>query len=671
MSKDKDIIPKQPEVNIGTAGHVDHGKCLRIDEIILTTYGLMSGYDLLKYSKIGVPRKLTSNEWLIEGIKIPIFSYNGRQLLNLDSIIYFQRYSGELIEFETINGRKITVTPDHPLLKFEYRYHWKPASTIDTGDFIALINLANYNNVSPDRYDYYLYSEAAHLLYKRGGEPNEEIFRVIVNLPKALRDKLLRQIIDKNKSLYTERLDMDGVHRNHALHSYLVSLIPDSHLSFNSNDTKKGNEYIYFEKIKFKRRYHYEGLLFDLVVPRYHNFVAGLGGILAHNTTIIQALTGIWTSSHSEELRRGITIKIGYADMPIYELKKGEERIYWSSPEYPGFSQAHLLKVISFVDCPGHESLMANMLSGAAVMDGALLVIAANEPVPRPQTKEHAMALEILGVKNIVVVQNKVDLVTKDEAIENYKQIKDFLSTTKYYGDSPIIPVSAVQKVNLHYLVESIVKYIPTPERDYSKPSRMLIIRSFNINLPGTDYKKLKGGVIGGSIIQGKLSIGDEIEIVPGYLTRKGEKIVHEPLYTEVMSLSSQKLRLKEAYSGGLIGVQTDLDPSLTKADGLVGNVVGKPGTLPEVLYEVTMDINLFQYVVGTDEQLVVQPLVQGEPIRINIGSSVALGYISGLGKDWADIKLLRPVAAETGWRAAIARQFNGKWRLIGVGEVK
>ncbi|PCN51150.1 translation initiation factor IF-2 subunit gamma [Candidatus Geothermarchaeota archaeon ex4572_27] len=409
-----------------------------------------------------------------------------------------------------------------------------------------------------------------------------------------------------------------------------------------------------------------------LKIPRQPEINVGCVGHVDHGkTTMIQALTGIWTSSHSEELRRGVTIKIGYADMPIYELRRGSDVIYWPEPEYPGYSDPKLMRVISFVDCPGHESLMANMLSGAAVMDAAILVIAANEPCPRPQTKEHAMALEILGIKNIIVVQNKLDLVTKEEAIKNYEQIKEFLAATKYYADAPIIPISAIQRVNLEYLVEAIQKYLPTPKRDLSKPARMVVIRSFNINLPGTHYKDLKGGVIGGSIIQGKIRVGDELEIVPGHLYKKGDKIAHEPLYTQVLSLSTQDLRLEEAHSGGLIGVQTDLDPALTKADGMVGNVAGKPGTLPEVRYTMTLDISLFEYVVGTEEQIRVKPLYRGEPLRLNVGSAVTLGVVTGLGKDWADVVLSRPVAADDGWKVAIARRFDSKWRLIGVGEVK
>ena len=430
------------------------------------------------------------------------------------------------------------------------------------------------------------------------------------------------------------------------------------------------SENIVFDRISTIYDEDYNDYIFDLVVPGFHNFIGGFGGLILHNTSIIESLTGIWTSSHSEELRRGITIRIGYADMPIFRLRGEAGEIYWSRPEYEGYGDAELVRVISFVDCPGHESLMANMLSGAAVMDSAMLVIAANEPVPRPQTKEHTMALQIMGVKDVVVVQNKIDLVSKREAKENYEMIKDFLSTT-IYADAPIIPISAVHRVNLHYLVEALYKYIPIPNRDLSKPYRMFIIRSFDINKPGTPYRDLKGGVIGGSILQGRVRIGDEMEILPGYLYSKGDKIIHEPLYTTVQSLRTRYVSLKEAYGGGLIGVQTDLDPYLTKSDNLVGNVAGKPDTLPPVVYDLELDVDLFKYVVGTDESIEVKPISMNERLRLNIGPAVTLGIVTSARPDSIHVSLHRPVVAESGWRVAIATRVNNMWRLIGVGKVR
>ncbi len=407
----------------------------------------------------------------------------------------------------------------------------------------------------------------------------------------------------------------------------------------------------------------------EVSIPRQPELNIGTAGHVDHGkTTIIQALTGVWTAVHSEELKRGITIKIGYADMPIYRFVKNGSEVFWSRPRLEDM-EGELVRVVSFVDCPGHESLMANMLSGAAVMDGAMLVIAANEPVPRPQTKEHTTALELLGVKNVVVVQNKIDLVSKKEAYENYEAIREFLSTTSF-ADAPIIPVSAIHNVNLHYLVEALYRYIPKPEKDPNKPLMMYVIRSFDVNKPGTKYEDIVGGILGGAILEGKIAVGDEIEISPGYIYKERDRIVNQPLYAEVLSLSSGKLPLKEAFPGGLIGVQTDLDPSLTKSDGMVGNVVGRPGTLPEVLYEVTMEVKLFKYVVGTDEAVEVRPIQRGEPFRLNIGPATTLGVALDIRDGRVTFRLSRPVVADKGWKSAIAARYDNKWRLIGVGEI-
>ena len=125
---------------------------------------------------------------------------------------------------------------------------------------------------------------------------------------------------------------------------------------------------------------------------------------------------------------------------------------------------AEFLRAISFVDAPGHETLMATMLSGAAMMQGALLLVAANEHCPQPQTKEHLMALSIIGVDKIIIVQNKIDIVTKEEALENYREIKRFVKGT-IAENAPIIPVSAHHDVNIDKLIETIEKYHPDARR--------------------------------------------------------------------------------------------------------------------------------------------------------------------------------------------------------------
>jgi len=406
-------------------------------------------------------------------------------------------------------------------------------------------------------------------------------------------------------------------------------------------------------------------------LPRQPECNIGTAGHVDHGkTTLIQGLTGVWAARHSEELRRGITIRLGYADCGFYRCPNHPPpECYTTKPVCPLCGgETEFLRAVSFVDCPGHEILMTTMLSGASVMDGAILVIAANEPVPKPQTREHMAALEIIGVKNIVVVQNKVDLVSREQAEENFKAIKKFLEGT-VAQDAPIIPVSAQHAVNLDLLIEAVENFIPTPRRDPSKPPLMHIVRSFDINKPGTKIEDLTGGVLGGTIVEGKLKVGEEIEIKPGVRVEKEGG--YEPLHTEVVSLRAGGRSVEEAGCGGLVGVGTLLDPAFTKADGLIGNLLGKPGTLPETLERIGVEVSLFKYAIGTPELVEVEPLKTNEPVVVNSGTSVTAGVITSSRDGYVEISLRKPVCAGEGSRVALSRRIAGRWRLVGYGILK
>ncbi|MEE9150889.1 MAG: translation initiation factor IF-2 subunit gamma, partial [Thermoplasmata archaeon] len=321
----------------------------------------------------------------------------------------------------------------------------------------------------------------------------------------------------------------------------------------------------------------------------------GMVGHVDHGkTTLTKALSGEWTDRHSEEIKRGISIKLGYADTAFYKCPKCSEPEGYSTNEKCPIcgEKTEFLRAVSFVDAPGHETLMATMLSGAAIMNGALLLIAANEKCPQPQTKEHLMALKIAGVKNIVVVQNKIDIVSEDRLIENYEEIETFIKEA-IPESVPVIPVSAHHDANLDVLIEALEKTMPTPQVDTSKPARMFIARSFDINTPGCRPKDFKGGVIGGSLMQGNLSIGDKIEIVPGREIEEGGRKRLENLNTEVSSFFSGGKSYDQVGPGGLVGIGTLLDPIFTKSDALKGKVVGIPGTLPNIWEKLTIDVHL------------------------------------------------------------------------------
>ena len=397
----------------------------------------------------------------------------------------------------------------------------------------------------------------------------------------------------------------------------------------------------------------------------------GMVGHVDHGkTTLTQALTGKWTDEHSEELKRGISIKLGYADAVFYKCPNcPEPKCYSTKPVCPHCgAETQPLRKVSFVDAPGHETLMAVVLSGAAIMDGALLLIAANEPCPQPQTEEHLMALDIVGAKNIIIVQNKIDLVTPEEAKKNYEQILDFVEGTVAEG-APIIPISAHHETNLDVLIMAIEEYIPTPKRDKSKVPIMYTARSFDINKPGTPPEKLRGGVIGGSIKQGVLKVGDEIEIRPGRMVEEHGKQRYEPIFTEITSIVTGGESVEEAGPGGLIGIETYLDPGLTKADRLAGKVVGLSDKLPPVFYELQLDVHMLERVVEKDKNA--GNIRPNEPIMLSVGTATTLGFVTSIKKEHMEVKLKIPVCAEEGQRVVISRNIGRRWRLIGYGEIK
>ncbi|MBW3013961.1 translation initiation factor IF-2 subunit gamma [Candidatus Woesearchaeota archaeon] len=395
----------------------------------------------------------------------------------------------------------------------------------------------------------------------------------------------------------------------------------------------------------------------------------GLIGHVDHGkTTLTEKLSGKWTDTHSEELKRGITIRLGYADSTFYKCSKCNK--YCVRGKCSCGKDAEKVKTVSFVDAPGHETLMATMLCGATIMDGAILMVAANEECPQPQTREHLMALQIAGIKNIVIVQNKIDLVSEEDAMKNYKQIREFLKETDY-SDAPIIPMSALHGTNVDILIATILEKIPTPERDPDAIPMMFVARSFDINKPGSDPIKMKGGILGGSLKQGTLKVGEEIEIRPGRRIQRHNKFVCQPLKTKIIGLMTGGTPVESIGPGGSVAVLTELDPSVVGADNLVGSVVGYPEKLPPIWDELKFKTNLLDRVVGAKDDLVVKPLAENEVLMLNINSAATVGVIKELRKGIATCTLKLPVCAEPGSKVTISRSLGNRWRLIGYGIIQ
>ena len=405
-------------------------------------------------------------------------------------------------------------------------------------------------------------------------------------------------------------------------------------------------------------------------VPRQPEVNIGLVGHVDHGkTTLTQALTGEWTDRHSEELKRGISIKLGYADAAFYKCPKCPEPTGYSvEPVCPSCGgEARFLRAVSFVDAPGHETLMETMLSGAAIMDGALLLVAANEHCPQPQTREHLYALDIIGVRKVVVVQNKIDLLSAESAEENEREIVEFLKGSPISG-APVVPVSANHKVGIDALIGAIEATIPTPPRDVAKPPLMYVARSFDVNRPGTRPRDLRGGVLGGSLLQGRITLGEEIEIRPG--RSGGTNGGSESLSTKVTSIVSGGQEWDELRPGGLAALGTSLDPSLAKGDGLTGRLIGTAGTLPPVSQKIRIKATLLDRVLGAQREIKVEKIRTSEMLAITVGTTVASGKVTSARGDEVELALNRAVTVFPGSRVAISRRLNA-WRLIGFGIVE
>ncbi|KAJ0690948.1 putative protein-synthesizing GTPase [Helianthus annuus] len=231
---------------------------------------------------------------------------------------------------------------------------------------------------------------------------------------------------------------------------------------------------------------------------------------------------------------------------------------------------------------------MATMLNGAAIMDGALLLIAANESSLQPQTFKHLAAVEIMKLKHIIILQNlRLILFKKVSPLTNMTRFRNLSRLGTVAEGAPVIPVSAQLGYNIDVVCEYIIKRIPVPKRNFISPPNMIIIRSFDVNKPGSEVDKIRGGVAGGSILQGVLKVNQDIKVRPGIVVKdKSGNIKCTPIYSRIVSLYAEQNELQFAVPGGLIGVGTTMDPMLTRRDRLVGQVLGEVGSLPEVYVE-------------------------------------------------------------------------------------
>jgi len=401
--------------------------------------------------------------------------------------------------------------------------------------------------------------------------------------------------------------------------------------------------------------------------------IGTLGSVSNGKSTIIKSLTGIATQKYTKELESSITIKLGYANCKIFKCNEcPKPTCYQSFPSHIKDPKCHhcdntlvLKRHISFVDCPGHHLLMSTMLNGTAIMDGAIFVISAAEHIPQPQTAQHMTSANIMGLNDLIVCLNKLDIPkTPAETQQKYKDTLKFLKNT-VAQNAPIIPMSASQNINLDVLSEYLCTQIPEPQRDLQSPPKMIVVRSFDINKQYSSIEDIKGGIAGGSLIKGTLSIGDQVEIRPGAILKNQDGSFRcIPIKSRILSLKSEKNKLTKAFPGGLIAVGLDIDPGLTISDHLVGQTIGIPGHMPDITVRLKVTYNPIE----EGENFIIK---KGRQCKININASnIDCEILKASKSGKLHLKLEKPICVEENDKISISLLQNNKPKLTGWGSI-
>jgi len=379
-----------------------------------------------------------------------------------------------------------------------------------------------------------------------------------------------------------------------------------------------------------------------------HVNIGTIGHVDHGKTTLTAAITTVMAKHHGgvakqfvdidnapEEKERGITISTAHVE---YET---EARHY-----------AH-------VDCPGHADYVKNMVTGAAQMDGAILVVAATDG-PMPQTREHILLARQVGVPQIVVFMNKTDLVDDEELIELVElEVRELLSSYEFDGDDiPVIQGSALKALegdeeaeqNILDLMDAVDETIPTPERDVDKPFLMPVEDIFSITGRGT--------VATGRIERGVVQLNDEIEIVG---------IIEDPMDSVVTGIEMFRRMLDEGQAGDNAGI---LLRGVDKEDLQRGMVLCEPGSItPHKKFECEV------YVLSKDEGGRHTPFFDGYRPQFYFRTTDVTGscelpdgveMVMPGDNVTMEVSLIQPVAMEDGLRFAIRE--GG--RTVGAGVV-
>lgn len=386
--------------------------------------------------------------------------------------------------------------------------------------------------------------------------------------------------------------------------------------------------------------------------PKYK--LGCMGSVSDGKSTFVKVVTGITTQKHSSEKERNITINLGYGNMKIYSDSHAYYTSNMNHPEY------ELVNHISFLDCPGHMELIHTMLTSISIMDGAIVVVAVDQPLTtKPQLLQHLAAIDVGNVKKVIICMNKIDLVEKDTLMKRKLELDLLL---KNYNITPyaIIPTSFNKNIGVSHVINCIMEeFNPRDLSLLEKESPELnICRTFDPNKPGTDYNDMIGGILGGTLSKGTLKIGDMIEIRPGILSKdRHGNIISEAIITTVRSIKTDSTNLDEAVPGGLVGIGTDIDPYYCKKNALVGNIIGKVGVLPNVYNTINITIIPF----GDIPIILVNDMV-----TLQIGTKISEGKITCIQGNNYNIILPKPVCINNNINIIVCKMIDKILKIIG-----
>jgi len=391
-----------------------------------------------------------------------------------------------------------------------------------------------------------------------------------------------------------------------------------------------------------------------------------VGSVAAGKTALCEFLTGRDTKKFSSEQLNGCTVKMGHASLRIYY--NGTDFLLNPKIIPNGF---RLIRHFSIADNPGHNSFMTTMVTGTSTIDNALFLISGKTGLEK-QTEQHMRCFKSTNISDLAIIVSKIDLVSTREYLDDLiDKIDEFMTEQDpdQIYDPPIIPLSSIEKINTDFLIKYLVSS-PYPKNIINlidKPLNMTIIRSFDVNKPGTSIFDIKGAVFGGSIQEGFLTIGDVICVLPGIIEVLDGVYTYTPLITQVTSLRSDTTDLEVALPGGFIGVSTTLDPSYGKNNRMVGNIIVKINNKEDITNVCDVTNIIF---VSDVTNLIEQDLIEDNDYLIVIHGSEQIAKLVSISNGIYKFILNRPLATIIGERVAILTKVGNTIEMVSYGKI-